>query len=271
MQGASRAAAAEGQTALDAALGHDGDRNALADDLFGIAGALDGSAALRRALTDPSREGDVKRGVAERIFHGKLRESALGIVTTLAGQRWTADRDLTDTIASLAVQTVLAAAEREGRADDVEDQLFRFERTVAASPDLRDVLAPRNTDARGKADLVGRLLEGKAAPETVRLVRQAVSQPRGRRLEETLGEYLVLAARRRDEVTAVVTSAVALSEQQTARLSTALEGIYGKSVSIQSIVDPEVLGGIRVQVGDEVVDGTILRRLDEARRHLSGG
>lgn len=270
MEGASRAAAAEGQAAFETALSDSDDWSALADDLFGITGALDSSAALRRALVDPSRDRDTKRGVAERLFHGKVGDAARGVVATLAAQRWRTDRDLSDTVASLAVQAVLAMAERQGRADDVEDQLFRFERTVAGNHDLRDTLSGRNTDRSGKADLVRRLLEGRAAPETVRLVAEAVSHPRGRRLEDTLADYLGLAATRRNELTAVVTTAAMLTEQQQARLASALEGIYGKTVSIQTLLDPHVLGGIRVQVGDEVVDGTILRRLDQARHHLSG-
>jgi F-type H+-transporting ATPase subunit delta len=83
--------------------------------------------------------------------------------------------------------------------------------------------------------------------------------------------YLELASRRRDELTALVTVAAPLTEQQSARLRSALESHYGKSVTLQVVHDPEVMGGVRVQVGDEVVDGTVLRRLEEARRHVTGG
>ena len=93
---------------------------------------------------------------------------------------------------------------------------------------------------------------------------------RGRRLDRVLAAYLDLAANRRDELTALVTGASALTEQQAARLRTQLETMYGKSVSLQTVVDPHVLGGIRVQVGDEVMDGTISRRIDQARRHVTG-
>ena len=55
------------------------------------------------------------------------------------------------------------------------------------------------------------------------------------------------------------------------QLRSALEAHYGKAVSLQVVLDPTVMGGIRVQVGDDVVDGTVLRRLDEARRHVTGG
>lgn len=271
MHGSSRAAVAKGQAALEAALAPDADWNVLADDLFAVVRALDSSASLRRALADPSRDGDAKRDLANRLFGGKVGVAANGVVGTLAAQRWSEDRDLADTTESLAVQTVLADAERQGRIDEVEDQLFRFERTVAGNPELRDTLSGRNTDSSGKAGIVTRLLEGRAAPETVRLARQAVSVPRGRRVDAILAGYLELAATRRDELAAVVTSAVALTEQQNARLRSALEELYGKPVALQTIQDPDVLGGIRVQVGDEVVDGTILRRLDSVRRDLTGG
>lgn len=83
--------------------------------------------------------------------------------------------------------------------------------------------------------------------------------------------FLALAAERRDELTALVTVAAPLTDQQAARLRSALERIYGKAVTLQVVLEPDVIGGIRVQVGDEVVDATVVRRLDEARRHISGG
>jgi F-type H+-transporting ATPase subunit delta len=217
--------------ALDQALTQGVDRGALAEDLFAIVEVVDGSATLRRALADPSRPSEDKRAL---------------------------------------VGSLLAKAEGESRIDDVEDQLFRFERIVAGDAGLRDTLSMRNTDAKGKSGLVRSLLEGKVHPETLRLAEQAVSVPRGRRLDRSMGEYLALASRRRDELTAQVTVARPLDEQQAARLRSALESIYGKAVKLQVVIDESVLGGIRVQIGDEVVDGTILRRLDEARRHVTG-
>jgi F-type H+-transporting ATPase subunit delta len=271
MQGSSRAAAAAGQDALLEALAPDTDTGALAEDLFGMTSALDSSATLRRAFADPSRDAEAKRGLVDALFGGKVSESAAGILKTVVTQRWSTERDLSDTLESLAVQSLLTGAERDDRADAVEDELFRFERIVANSPELRDTLGSRNPDGAGKAALVSGLLENKASPETIRLAVQAVRVPRGRRLDRTLEAYLGLAAGRREELTAVVTTAVHLTEEQQSRLKSALQGIYGKRVQLQVVQDPEIMGGIRVQVGDEVVDGTVLRRIEEARRHLAGG
>ncbi|MBR7743722.1 F0F1 ATP synthase subunit delta [Phycicoccus sp. BSK3Z-2] len=271
MRGSSRGAARASQEAFDAALAGSADGTTLAEELFAVTSVVDGNASLRRALADPSRDGEAKAGLARSLFGGRVGQATSDLVATVAGQRWAAERDMSDTLESLAVQALLANAEGTGRIDRVEDELFRFERIVAADPALRDTLSSRNTDADGKAGLVRTLLESKAAPETVRLAEQAVRVPRGRRLDRVMEAYLELASRRRDELTALVTVAAPLEEQQSARLRSALEKHYGKAVTLQVVQDPTVMGGIRVQVGDEVVDGTVLRRLEEARRHVTGG
>ena len=270
MRGSSRASAASAQEAFDAALSGGADRSALGEELFAASAVIDANPSLRRALADPSGEPSAKAALAKQIFGGRVGPASNELLASVASGRWAEEGDLADTIESLAVQAILARAEGDGRIDTVEDELFRFERIVAADPELRDTLSSRNTDAKGKSNLIALLLAGKAQPETVRLAQQAVSAPRGRRLDRIMERYLTLAAKRRDELTALVTVAAPLSEQQAARLRSALERHYGKAVKLQTVIEPSVMGGIRVQIGDEVVDGTVLRRLDEARRHLSG-
>jgi F-type H+-transporting ATPase subunit delta len=235
-----------------------------------VTALIDGNATLRRALADPSRDAADKQGLAERLLTGKVSPEAVIVVKALVGQRWATERDLSDTTEELGIESLLARAEAHGEIDRVEDELFRFERIVAGNPELRDRLTNRQGDAQAKAGVVGQLLEGNASEPTVRLARQAVLAPRGRKLDRTLEGYLALASRRREQLTAVVTVASELTDQQRERLAAALQNIYGKPVVLQVVRDPQVLGGIRVQVRDEVVDGTVLRRLDEARRHIAG-
>lgn len=269
MRGSSRGARAAADKALALAL--DGvDRKALAEELFAVNAAIDSDVSLRRALADPSRDASAKRQLADRLFGGKVSESANTLIGEVVAQRWSEEGDLGDTLESLAVRALLAGAEKDNRIDTVEDELFRFERVVAADTELRDTLSSRNTDGQGKAGVVRSLLEGKAQPETIRLAEQAVLVPRGRRLDRVLDAYLKLASERRDQLTALVTSAIALDERQQHRLMSALRSIYGKQVSLRSVIDPTVVGGIRVQIGDEVVDGTVLRRLEAVQRDLAG-
>lgn len=270
MRGSSRAAVAEGRQSFETAL-MSGDPAVVADELFAVTALLDDNATLRRGVADPSREGKDKADLITRLLHGKVSNETVGIVAVLVAQRWAQERDLTDTLERFAVEACLKGAEDAGAIDQVEDELFRFERVVAGTPELRDALTNRQGDPQGKADLVSRLLEGKASAETVRLARQSVLAPRGRRLDRTLETYLGYAAARREQLTAVVTTAAPLTDEQTSRLAAALQRIYSKPILVQQVQDEDVIGGIRVQVGDEVVDGTVLRRLDEARRHLAGG
>jgi len=271
MRGSSRAAATAGEARLAAVLGAGADPDVVADELFAAADLIDRNASLRRAMADPSRTGQAKRDLVTGLFTGKVSAPTVEVLGELSAQRWAAQRDLTDVMELLGIDAVLTSAERASDLGRVEDELFRFERIVAGNPELRDTLANRQADPAGKASVVDALLEGKVCPQTLCLARQSVLAPRGRRLEQTIEEYLQRAAARRHQLTAVVTASAVLSAEQEGRLSAALAEIYGKDVVLQVVVDPTVLGGVRVRVGDEVLDGTIARRLDEARRHMAGG
>ena len=268
MRGSSRAAFAEGHEAFVAALGSGAYGSALADDLFGVTGALDSSASLRRALVDPSRDSAAKRGLVQGLFGSRISEAAASVLNALVSQHWADEQDLGDATEILAVEALVASAEADGRLDDLESDLFRFGRVVAADSGLRDALSAQGGDDNVKADLVETLLQGKASTETIRLARQAAVAPRGRRFGRVLESYLAVAAKRREQLTATVTAAVSLDDAQRQRLVRALSAIYDGPVQINVVLDPSVVGGIRVQVGDEVVDGTILRRLQEAERAL---
>ncbi|MGV1009433.1 MAG: F0F1 ATP synthase subunit delta [Dermatophilaceae bacterium] len=269
MHGSSRAAAGAGQRVFDDVLAAGVDPGRLSQDLFGAAGAIDASAALRRALTDPTREGSAKSALAERVLGGKVDQRSAQLVGTLAAHRWSAERDLIDTLEDLAVQALVAGADSRGSADQVEDELFRFERIVAGTSGLREAITDRHADSAARSALVERLLAGKAQPETVRLATQAVTSPRGRRFDRVIEGQLATIARRRERLAATVTSALELDAAQRDRLAAALSSLYERQVSLHAVVDPRVIGGLRVQIGDEVLDGTVLRKLEGARRHMA--
>jgi F-type H+-transporting ATPase subunit delta len=130
------------------------------------------------------------------------------------------------------------------------------------------VLVDHRVAGERKAALVTELLEGKTTPATLRLVVEAVTHPRGRSLERVLAEFGRIAAERRNRLVAVVRTAVDLSEQQKTRLSAALSAQYGHDVHLNIEVDPTVLGGMSIRVGDEEIDGTIVRRLNDIRRRI---
>jgi F-type H+-transporting ATPase subunit delta len=109
---------------------------------------------------------------------------------------------------------------------------------------------------------------GRAREATLRLVEVAVLRRRGRSLEDVLRELSELAAGRRERYVAHVRVAVPLDASQQERLQASLTRIYGRAVQLQVDVDPTVVGGAQVRVGDEVLDGTVTRKLEAARRGL---
>jgi F-type H+-transporting ATPase subunit delta len=271
MLGASREALAAGQERLEVLLTSGGvDPTKLGDDLFSVTGLLAGNAGLRRALTDPARPADAKATLVSTLLRGQISDPALELLTGVVRSRWSEAADLVEAVDSLAVTAELYNAEKAHRLDAVEDELFRFARTVAADVSLRDAFAARTVGAERKAELVRKLLADKVSPETLRLATQAAVSPRGVRTEQALEAYLEAAAARRRQLVAEVVAATPLTEGQRARLSTALRRIYGRDIRINLDVDPEVLGGLRIQVGGELIDSTVLARLNGARRTLAG-
>lgn len=246
------------------------DAATVGEELFAVTRLLDGSAALRRALTDPNADGESKADLVGRLLDGKVSGATVDVVSGLARSRWSSSRDLADACEVLGIQAVLAGAEREQQLEQVEDELFRFGRIAAGDRDLRAALTDRTAPNDSRTALIDRLLEGKATPATLVLVRQVVGSPRGRRLEQALDETGEAIAARRDRSVARVTSAIPLTEQQRERLGAALGRVYGRTMHLDVDVDPSLVGGLRVQVGDEVIDASVVARLARADRQLSG-
>jgi len=272
MQGASREslAAARGRldTLLSTATGED--PLVIGAQLFAVVDVLDVQAAVRAALTDPARSGDDKAQLATTLLQGKIDGAVLDLVGGVVRQRWSRPRDLADALADLSVQAVATSAERRAVLDAVEDDLFRFGQIVTGAPQLRAALTDRAVPAAPKQRLVDDLLAGKASPEATLLLGRAVAHPRGQSLEDGLGDLVREVAERRRRLTATVVAAVPLTEQQRERLAVVLSAQRGKQVHLNVVVDPEVVGGVKVTIDDEVVDGTMATRLDEARRRLAG-
>jgi F-type H+-transporting ATPase subunit delta len=265
MRGASRASLAEAKEQL-AGLGEDVSR--VGDELFAVTTLLDREAALRRLLSDPARGAAARRALTAELLRGRVSEQTLELVTGLAGARWSEPGDLADAAEQLAVLAVAETADAAGTLDELEDELFRFGRVVNAEPELRAILANPFVDAERKRELIGSLLVGKVTPQALRLISQASVYPRGRSLDASLAEYGRLAAERRERVVAEVHVAVGLTADQRRRLAAALAAAYGHDVHLNVVLDPQVIGGMTVRVGDELIDGSMAGRLAGLRRGL---
>ena len=271
MRGASRASlsAAKERLAVALAGATAAQATAAGDQLFAVVNLLDQEPALRRSLSDPSRERAARTGLAQALLAGKISDTTLDQVTELVATRWSEPGDLADAAEELAVVAIAEAADKEGQLDELEDQLFRFSRIVQGNPGLRSALSNQFVPAEARSGLVSELVEGKVSDQALRLITQAAAHSRGRSLDTGLEAYANLAAEVRERLVAEVHVAVPLTSEQRRRLAAALVATYGHDVYLNVLVDPELIGGVTVRVGDELINGSVASRLAELRRGLA--
>jgi F-type H+-transporting ATPase subunit delta len=272
---ASRQALAMVRERLEAVLGSlpaDGGQShaRLATELYAVANLLAGQSRLRRILADPSTESSRRIEVAASLLAGKISDATLDVVRTAVAQRWSSAWDLIDCFEQGADEALFAAAEQQGQLDEVEDNLFRFERVLSQHGELTGALDEAAAPAEARIQLLRDVLDGKANPIAIELLSHAVASRRKRHLESAIDDLLELSAARRERSVARVISATELTEQQSTRLGSALSALYGRAITVRSAVDNRVKGGLAVRVGDEVIDGTVAKRLADARAALAG-
>lgn len=269
MRGASRASYAELRERLATSVTSAPVAQQTGDELFAVTRLLDSEHGLRRALSDTSKPGDEKADVTRRLLHGKVSATAEELAAAAAAAKWATSGDFSDAIEQLAIESLAIAAQLGESLDDLEDDLFRFGRVVAGQPGLREALTgPADTAA--KESLLANLLSSKVSPPSLALITQLLTHTRGRSPQAALDLAAGIAAERRKQLIAVVRVAGELTPAQRQRLVTVLTSAYGQGVHLNIVHDPSVMGGMSVQIGDELIDGTASTRLSEVRRKLAG-
>jgi F-type H+-transporting ATPase subunit delta len=242
---------------------------ATADEIFAVAVLLAREPRLRRALADPARAQGDREGLLRELLGNAVSAPALDLLAALVTGRWPAGVELLNATERLVVDAVLLSGDRAGELAEVEDELFRFGQVVAGDNRLAATVGDSSVPPARRAELVRSLLEGKARPATVRLAELAVYGFGGRGFATALSRLVELAAERRERQVAYVTVAVPIGEDEERRLGATLARLYGREVSMKLTVNPEILGGMSVQVGSDLYDGTVLRRLTETRNALT--
>ncbi len=243
----------------------------LADNLSSVAKLLVDRPALTKHLAQPTDDSAAKVRLVEQLFDGKVDAAAVDILKTAVSQRWSTDSNLIEAIEHVARLALLVGAERDGQAEEVEEQLFRFGRVLDSESRLSGLLSDHTVPAETRLGLLNKVLDsgGGVNPTTRALLTQTVELLRdGEPVDSAVNDLAELAVARRGEVVAQVTAAADLTDEQRSRLTEVLTQIYGHPVSIQLDIAPEVLGGLLITVGDEVIDGSISSRLDAARSGL---
>ncbi len=272
MRSASRQALAELLAKFDEAAGGLDEQglSTLAADLTAVAELLQRETVVTRHLTVPTEDATPKTRLVQRLFSDKISAAALGLVSDAASARWSNGADLVTAVEHVARQALLLAAERAGTVDEVEDQLFRFSRILDAESGLDSLLGDTVTPTAGRVGLLRNVIGSGSGANTITtaLLEQTVRLLRGQSAHQAVTELAQIAVARRGELVAHVGAAAELSDAQRTRLNTVLSRIYSHPVRVQVGIDPELLGGLAISVGDEVIDGTLSSRLAAAKTQL---
>src|SRR3954451_22975452 len=224
----------------------------IADEVLSVAALLRAEPRLRRALTDPARDGRTRAGLLRGLLSGKVSEVTVDVLATMVSGRWGSAHELLDATERLGVDTVLRSAGKSGDLADMEDELFRFGQIVSGSNELAVTLSDPGAPAARRVKLVEDLLEGKAKPATLRLVEVALEGFGGRSFDASLTRLVEMTAAKRDRQVAYVTVATPLTDGEEQALAAKLSDIYHRTVSLKIDVNPEIIGGVSVKVGADL-------------------
>ena len=243
----------------------------LAGELFALVDVLDHNGTLRRAVTDSSRDAAARQGIVNSVFDGKISSQAMAVLTNAVAQRWSEDSDLADALERAAVLAVIASAQSRGGVDaldEVLNELLTFVRTVDSNAQAQEALSDHQASKEAKKKLAVALGGPATTAEGVLLLERVGSNPRGLHAARAADEFAEIIVKRQNRYIARVTSAINLSQAQLERLGRALNAVYGRELKLDVSVDPAVLGGLRVQMGDEVIDGTVETRMSDLSRSI---
>jgi F-type H+-transporting ATPase subunit delta len=241
---------------------------ALGADLFALAAVLRAQPALRRALTDVSTPVEARVGLVRNVFEGKVGAPALDLLVDAAERRWLSSRDLPEALEQVGVSAVVRSAGKRD-AGRLADELFTIAQLVEENADLRTALSDPVRSVNDKRTMLRALLDGRVLPATMVLVDQALAGTH-RSFHAAVTDYQRVAAATYGEGVARVNVAQELTAEQLTRLNDALSRQYDRPIHLNVEIDPDVLGGMRVEIGDDVIDGTVAARLDQVRRKLVG-
>lgn len=237
-----------------------------ASQLFAAGRALASSAQLQASLSNPAVSSADKAKLVSSIFGRKLSADASKLLSGIVSERWSSNDDMLAGIENVAIR---AAAVSAGKGASIEGEIFTFARAVAGDNELELALGSKLGDADAKAKLAQKLLGKKAAPQTVVIISSLVAEPRGRRIGALMAHAAAVVADQAGASVANVTSAAPLAPATVKALSTTLAKQYGRSIYINEQVDAALIGGVRVQVGADVIDGSVAAKLAQLKRELA--
>ncbi|MGT2424745.1 F0F1 ATP synthase subunit delta [Amnibacterium kyonggiense] len=237
---------------------------ALGDELLSAARSLGSSHQLVAVLADAGVPTEQRVGLVDRVF-ASLGAQTRSLLGSLVGGRWSTPEDLVEGVEEIGFRAVAARPDAAG----LDGELFTVLQTVESDGRLELALGGAASPLEARLALVDALLKD-AKPATRTIVRHVVQLPRGRKPIEALRAAQAVVASANDQVVALVQTAVPLTAAQASTLAARLEAGYQRKIVLNQVVEPDLVGGVRITVGDDVIDGTVRARLDDLRQRLAG-
>ncbi|MDK8241050.1 F0F1 ATP synthase subunit delta [Corynebacterium coyleae] len=237
-------------------------------ELFLIVDQLDTERALRVAIADTSLEPGQRAGMVKDVFGGKVAEPTLNILTAAAEQEWSTPREFRAGLINLGRFALQKGAQEQGQLEQVENELYQLSVLLEDEKELTQLLSDRTATAAQKRGLLASVIYGKVTMFTEALALQVIGRPHHNPVDD-LAELAENVAEMRGKSVARVKTAEALNDTQRDALARKLEQIYGREIAIHSEVDPSLLGGMVVRVGDEVIDGSTRGKIERLRTDMA--
>lgn len=241
----------------------------IGNELFTITKVLDDSIQLERALTDPSRPVADKVAVLKELLGDNAHPMTMEIMTDLVSRRWSRARDIANAVEDFGVDAMMYYADATDATLQVSIELSELHSALLNLPVVRAKLYDYQVTSEARVKLFREVFSGKTLNKvTMRLAEHATCNLRRRRYLETIQWLINKFSRHMGESMVTVTTATPLKKEQIKRLVEVYSAKVGRQVHINSVVDPTVLGGMRIQVGDEVTDNTVVAQLQNLHRKV---
>lgn len=241
----------------------------IGNELFVITSLLDGNVRIERALTDVSRPLEDKVAVLNTLLGDQVHPMTMEIMTEVVRRRWSRAADIANAVEDFGVDAMMYYADATDSTLQVAIELAELHSALLNTPVVRAKLYDETVPSEARVKFFHELFDGKGLNKvTMRLAEHATENLRRRRYLETIQWLINKLSRHMGESMVIVTTATPLKQEQIDKLIAVYSKKIGRAVHINSVVDPSVLGGMRVQVGDEVTDNTVVAQLENLQRSV---
>ena len=239
----------------------------IGNELFTITNALDHNIQLERALTDPSRPVEDKVAVVKTLIGDQAHPLVMEIMSDLVSRRWSRVSDIANAVEDFGVDGMMYYADYTNTTLQVSIELAELHSALLNLPVVRAKLYDATVSSEARVKLLYSLIgDADFTKVTKRLAEHATCNLRNRRYLQTIQWLINKFSRHMGESMVTVTTATPLSKEQVEKLIAIYSAKTGHPVHINSVVDPTVMGGMRIQVGDEVTDNTVVAQLQHLQR-----